>query len=71
MEVHKDTEAGLDQWDTFELFVKRHENFNRAQLEWIYRNREKNGMDGVFRKIGKRRYLHKARFARALLEGKG
>jgi hypothetical protein len=71
MQAQPDPDTDLDQWDTFKMFTDQHDNFNRAQLEWIYRNRERNGMHGVFRKIGKRRYLHKARFAKALLEGKG
>lgn len=61
----------LDQWHTLDEFSEAHPNFNRAQLEWIYRNRHTNGMEPAFRRIGKRRYIHAGRFAELLLEGKG
>lgn len=71
MQPSASTTTDLDQWQTLDDFPTSHPNFNRAQLEWIYRNRSTNGMAAVFRKIGKRRYLHAGRFAQALLEGKG
>lgn len=71
MQEQLDAEADLDQWDTFDVFTEEHDNFSPGQIEWIYRNRETNGMRDVFRKIGKRKYLHKRRFAIALNEGKG
>jgi hypothetical protein len=61
----------LIHWQILDDFCTQHPNFNRSQIEWLYRNRERNGLKGVFRRIGKRRYIHAGRFASALLEGKG
>ena len=63
--------TALDQWLTFDDFPASHPNFNRSQIEWIYRNRARNGMNSAFRRIGKRKYVHVGRFAELLLEGKG
>jgi len=56
----------LSQWITLDDFPLQYPNFNRAQLEWIHRNREVNGFDKAFRKIGKRRYIHAGKFAECL-----
>lgn len=71
MQVQLGPNGDLDQWQTLDDFPRSHPNFNRAQLEWLYRCRENNGLAPAFRRIGKCRYVHAGRFSQLLLEGKG
>ena len=61
----------LGQWYVLDDFSQEHTNFNRAQIEWLYRKRFTNGFNKAFRKIGKRRYIHAGFFAECLIEQEG
>ena len=71
MQTQASTSTALDEWLTFNDFPKSHPNFKRSQIEWLYRNRDQNGMATAFRRIGKLKYVHAGRFAELLLEGRG
>ena len=58
----------LSQWFTFDGFIETHPNFNRNQLEWLYRKRKTNMFARAFRKIGKWRYVHAGIFSECLHE---
>jgi hypothetical protein len=71
MSASLDPDTDLAQWQTFDDFSASHANFQRGQIEWLYRRRASNGLTPAFRRIGRRRYVHLGRFAELLLEGKG
>ena len=56
----------LDQWLTFNRFPQVYPNFSKAQVEWLHRNRNSNGFEKAFRKIGKLRYVHAGIFAECI-----
>ena len=70
-QLTRDNAADLSLWSTLDDLPNKHPNFNRGQIEWLYRKRYTNGFSKAFRKIGNRRYVHLGFFADCLLEGAG
>lgn len=67
---HGEAQApSIDQWFDFIRFSEAVDHrVSCNQLEWLYRNRERNGFHKAFRKIGKTRYVCKPIFEQCLLE---
>ncbi len=59
-------EKDLTQWQLLNNFHESYPQFNRGQLEWMYRNRETNGFSNAFCKVGRKRYVHAGKLSLCL-----
>ncbi len=58
--------SSVDRWKPMGCFLKQHPQFQENQLRWLARNRDRNGFDKAFRKVGRRLYIHDELFAEAI-----
>jgi hypothetical protein len=57
----------LDAWTPIKTFVEKYPDHHENEIRWLIRNKDQNGFDDVVRKIGRRWFLNRHRFARWIL----
>lgn len=50
----------LSQWLTMEQIEAQNANFQVSSLRWLLRNRERNGLQDISKKVGKHWLIHSA-----------
>ena len=55
--------SAVDQWLSLNDFVSEHSQFTENQLRWLIRHKRENGLNSVFKKVGKRIYINEQGFA--------
>jgi len=56
----------LDHWKPLDSFLEDHPQFQENQIRWLARNRDRNGFDRAFRKVGRRLYIHDQIFSESI-----
>lgn len=50
--------SNLKDWKTFDEVEHLFPNFRKTTLRWLMRQKNKNGLDGIVKKIGRSNYVH-------------
>ena len=48
----------LNDWQPLDVVVQKYPQFNKTQFNWLLRQKERNGLAKIVKKIGKRNYIH-------------
>lgn len=50
--------SNLSDWKTLDEVEQLYPHFKKTTLRWLLRNKHRNGLDQVVKKIGKFNYVH-------------
>ena len=53
----------LSQWKTFDEIEQKYPYFKKSTLKWMFRNKDRNGLDKIIKKVGQFNMVHVPAFS--------